>query len=466
MDGRNRSGDSAGRESFKRGVAAVSVPVSRQIYLSKLRTADEAVGLIHSGDGVYIHSNAAAPHTLIEAMTARRADLKDVRIYQIITLGPAPYAQADCEGSFYVHCLFVGPNTRQAVNEGRADYTPVFFSALPNLFSSRQLKVDVCLLSLSPPDENGYMTLGPSVDSTWAAIEHCKYVIAEVNQQIPRTFGKTRIHIDKIDALVESDRTLPVLHNEVPDETCMAIGRNVASLVDDAATLQMGIGAIPNAVLSFLGGKQNLGVHTEMFSDGVIDLVEAGVINNSRKTVSPGKLAVSFAMGSKRVYDYINNNEDVEFSGSEWINSSEIIAKNHKMTAINSALQIDLTGQVCADSLGCEMYSGCGGQVDFIRGSAASPGGKAIIAMESTARASTVSKIVPCLNPGAGVVTSRADLHYVVTEYGIANLHGKNLKERVKALIEIAHPKFRDELERAAFEQYKWMGVKVARSYS
>lgn len=438
--------------------------MSTQTYRSKLRTPEEAVGLIRSGDAVYIHSNAAAPHTLIEAMTARKAELRDVNIFQIITLGAAPYAEPDCEGSFYVHCMFVGPNTRRAVNEGRADYTPVFFSALPRLFSSQQVRIDGVLLSVSAPDQAGFVTLGPSVDCTWAAIEHCKYIIAEVNKQIPRTFGATKIHVDKIDAFVESDRPLPLLHNEEPDETCMAIGRNVASLVDDAATLQMGIGGIPNAVLKFLGDKRDLGVHTEMFSDGVIDLVESGVVNNSRKTVAPGKVAVSFAMGSKRVYDYIDNNEDVEFSGSDWINDSNIIAQNHKMTAINSALQIDLTGQVCADSLGCEMYSGCGGQVDFIRGAGNSSGGKAIIAMESTAKSGTVSKIVPFLNPGAGVVTSRADLHYVVTEYGIANLHGKNLKDRVKALIEIAHPNFRDSLERSAFEQYKWMGAKTAQS--
>ena len=440
--------------------------MTTQSYRSKLRSPQEAAALIQSGHGVYIHSNAAAPHTLIEAMTARKSELRGVKIYQIITLGPAPYAEPDCQDSFYVHCMFVGPNTRRAVNEGRADYTPVFFSALPRLFSSQQVKVDVCLLSVSPPDEDGYMTLGPSVDSTWAAIEHSQIIIAEVNKQIPRTFGATRIHVDKIDALVESDRPLPLLHNEEPDETCMAIGRNVASLVEDGATLQMGIGAIPNAVLKFLGNKKNLGVHTEMFSDGVIELVESGVVTNSRKTVCPGKIAVSFAMGSKRVYDFIDNNEDVEFAGSEWINNSSIIAQNYRMTAINSALQIDLTGQVCADSLGCEMYSGCGGQVDFIRGSGNSIGGKAIIAMESTAKSGTLSKIVPALNPGAGVVTSRADLHYVVTEYGIANLHGKNLKDRVKALIEISHPDFRAGLERAAFEQYKWMGARTAQSCS
>lgn len=432
--------------------------MSQDAYKSKLRSADEAVQAIRSGDGVYIHSNAAAPQTLIEAMTARKGELRDVKIYQLITLGPAPYAESDCEGSFYVHCMFIGPNTRKAVNEGRADYTPIFFSALPALFSTQKLKVDVCLISVSPPDDDGYMTLGASVDSTWAAMSNCRTVIAEVNQRMPKTFGNTRVHLDQIDILMESDRALPLLHNENPDETTLAIGRHVASLIDDGATLQMGIGAIPNAVLQSLRSKRNLGIHTEMFSDGVIDLVEAGVIDNSRKTIAQGKTAVSFAMGSQRLYDYIHNNEDVEFYGSEWINNSHIIAQNYRMTAINSALQIDLTGQVCADSLGSDMYSGCGGQVDFVRGAANSPGGRAIIALESTAKQGTISRIVPILNAGAGVVTSRADLHYVVTEYGIANLHGKNMKDRVRAFIEIAHPKFRAELEKQAFEQFKWMG--------
>lgn len=419
-------------------------------YQGKLRTACEAVQCIRSGDGVFIHSNAAAPHRLIDAMTDRKTELRDVKIYKIITLGPAPYAERDCEGSFYVHSMFIGPNIRRAINEGRADYTPVFFSDLPALFYSGELKVDVCLLSVSPPDNDGNMTLGVSVDSTWGALKNCRTVIAEVNRRMPRTFGNTKISLDQIDYLVETDEPLPHLHNEEPNEVALAIGRNVASLVDDGATLQMGIGVIPNAVLQLLTGKRDLGVHTEMFSDAVVNLVKSGVITNARKTVAPGKIAVSFAMGSDKLYEFVDKNPDVEFYGSDWINHPAVISQNNKMTAINSALQIDLTGQVCADSLGTEMYSGCGGQVDFVRGASHASGGKAIIALESTARGGKVSRLVPTLANGAGVVTSRADIQYVVTEYGIANLHGKNMKQRVKALIEIAHPDFRDELEHGA----------------
>lgn len=394
-------------------------------------------------------------------MTERRNELRDVKIYKIITLGPAPYAEPECEGSFYVHCMFIGPNVRRAVNEGRADYTPVFFSELTALFHSGAIPIDVCLLSVSPPDDDGNMTLGVSVDSTWGALKNCRNVIAQVNPRMPRTCGNTKIHIDQIDYLVETDAPLPVLHNEAPDEVSLKIGRNVASLVEDGATLQMGIGVIPNAVVECLGDKRDLGVHTEMFSDAVVSLVEKGVITNKSKTVAPGKTAVSFAMGSTKLYEFLDRNEDVEFHGSDWINNPQIIAQNGRMTAINSALQIDLTGQVCADSLGTEMYSGCGGQVDFVRGASHAPGGKAIIALESTARQGKISRIVPVLASGAGVVTSRADIHYVVTEYGIAYLHGKNMKDRVKALIEIAHPDFRAELEREA-HQFKWYGARRA----
>lgn len=424
-------------------------------YKSKLRTASEAVKCIASGDGVFIHSNAAAPHRLISAMTDRREELRDVKIYKIITLGPAPYAEPECQGSFYVHSMFIGPNVRKAVNEGRADYTPIFFSELPRLFASGSVKIDVCLLSVSPPDQDGNMTLGVSVDSTWAALKNCKKVIAEVNQRMPKTHGKTAIHVSQIDFLVETDEPLPILHNEAADLVTLAIGKNVASLVEDGATLQMGIGSIPNAVLQSLTDKKDLGVHSEMFSDAVVDMVNAGVITNSRKTVAPGKLAVSFAMGSDKLYKFLHDNPEVEFQGSDWINDPNIICQNAKMTAINSALQIDLTGQICADSLGTEMYSGCGGQVDFVRGASKAPGGKAIIALESTAKNGRFSRIVPTLTSGAGVVTSRADVHYVVTEYGIANLHGKNMKDRVSALIGIAHPKFREDLERST-HNFNW----------
>lgn len=435
------------------------MPSSSDTYKDKLCSPQDAVQFIRSADGVYIHSNAAAPQTLIEAMTARKGELQGVKIYQLITLGPAPYAEPDCQGSFYVHAMFIGPNVRQAVNDGRADYTPVFFSELPSLFASRTIAVDVCLLSASAPDADGWMTLGASLDCTLAARQGARCVLVEVNKQMPKTFGDNRIHLSEVTALIESDRPLPVLHNETPGDIELAIGRNVASLVDDGATLQLGIGGIPNATLQMLHGKRDLGIHTEMFSDGVVELVNAGVITNRKKTVAPGKLAVSFAMGSQKLYDFIHNNDQVEFRTSDWINDPTVIAQNYKMTAINSAIQIDLTGQVCADSIGTYMYSGCGGQVDFVRGASRSPGGKAIIALESTAKNGQISRIVPALNPGAGVVTSRADVHYVVTEYGIAYLHGKNMKDRVKALIEIAHPKFRADLEAGCLD-YGWLAHK------
>lgn len=430
-------------------------------YKNKLCSAEEAVKKVNSGDGIFLHSNAAAPHSLISAMVARKHELKDVDIYKIITLGPAPYAEADCRGSFYVHSMFVGPNIREAVNEGRADYTPIFFSELPALFESGTIKIDGCLLSVSPPDDEGYLSLGVSVDSTWGALKNSRYVLAEVNKQMPRTSGRTKIHVSQIDALVESDRALPNLHNEVPSNEALMIADFVASLVDDGATLQMGIGMIPNAVLEALQGKKHLGVHTEMFSDAAVKLAKLGVIDNSRKTLLPGKTAVSFVMGSQELYDFVDGNELIEFHGSDWINDPFVIAQNEKVTAINSALQIDLSGQVCADSLGTSMYSGCGGQVDFIRGAKRSKQGKAIIALESTARDGTISRIVPYLSKGSGVVTTRADLQYVVTEYGIASLQGKNLKDRVKGLIEIAHPRFRAELEQESW-QFKYMGKGVS----
>lgn len=418
--------------------------------------------MIQSGDGVYIHSNAAAPHTLIEAMTARSPELRNVKIYQLITLGPAPYADSRHSDAFYVHAMFIGPNVRKAVNEGRADYTPVFFSDLPELFKSGKLKVDVCLVSASPADENGKLTLGVSLDSTLAAMANARIVLVEVNKKMPRTHGATELDLSRVSAIIETDRELPQLHSHNPSEADLAIGRNVATLVEDGATIQMGIGAIPNAVLQALTDKRDLGVHTEMFSDGVVDLVERGVITNARKTVCPGKIAVSFAMGSKRLYDFIDDNQAVEFHTSDWINNPSIISSNYRMTSINSALEIDVTGQVCADSIGTELYSGCGGQVDFIRGASHSAGGKAILALQSTARGGSLSRIVPTLKPGAGVVTSRADVHYIVTEYGIADLHGKNLKDRCKALIAIAHPDFRAQLEEGC-RVHSWLGSGCAR---
>lgn len=419
-------------------------------YQSKVVSAEQAVSHIRSGDSLYIHSNAAAPLPLIDALVQRADTLRDVEVYHILTMGPAPYIEPKYHESFKLHALFIGKNVREAVNAGRANYTPVFLSEIPGLFLSGRLNVDVCLIQVSPPDSHGYCSYGVSVDCTIAARKRARLVIAEVNKQMPRTLGRSFVHVSKLDQIIETDRPIPTHDCIENDEVATEIGRNCASLVEDGATLQLGIGAIPDATLHFLFGKKDLGIHSEMFSDGVLDLIEAGVITNDCKTVLPGKIAVSFVMGSKRLYDYIDNNPLIEFQPSDYINDPNIISQNYKMTAINSALQIDLTGQVCSDSVGEQLYSGFGGQVDFIRGAARSPGGRPIIALPSTAKDGTVSRIVAHLSRGSGVVTSRGDVHYVVTEYGVADLYGKDLKTRARALIAIAHPAFRAELEKEA----------------
>jgi 4-hydroxybutyrate CoA-transferase len=419
-------------------------------YQKKLVSSEHAVEQIRSGDSLYIHSNAAAPLPLIEALVARADTLRDVEVYHILTMGPAHYTEPRYHESFKLHALFIGQNVREAVNAGRASYTPVFLSEIPGLFLSGKLNVDVCLLQVSPPDHHGYCSYGVSVDCTIAARKRARLVIAEVNKQMPRTLGRSFVHVSKLDYIVETDRPLPTHAVRETDDVATEIGRNIASLIEDGSTLQLGIGAIPDATLRFLFEKKDLGIHSEMFSDGILDLVEAGVITNDCKTVLPGKIAVSFVMGSKRLYDFVDNNPLVEFQPSDYINDPNIISQNYKMTAINSALQIDLTGQVCSDSVGDQLYSGFGGQVDFIRGAARSQGGRPIIALPSTAKGGTVSRIVAHLSRGSGVVTSRGDVHYVVTEYGIADLHGKNLRARAQELISIAHPDFRAELEEEA----------------
>lgn len=416
-------------------------------YRRKVTTAEAAVRDIKSGDSLYIQSNAAAPVILTEKLTERAHELKDVHIYHILTLGKADYTKPEYGDSFRVHALFIGGNIRSAVNEGRADYTPVFLGEIPSLFMSGQLDVDVCLLQVSPPDRHGYCSYGVSVDCTIAARKRARLVIAEVNKQMPRTFGRSFLHVSKIDRIVETDHPLPVLEVEPSDDVADAIGRHVASLVEDGATLQMGIGQIPDSVLRYLHDKKDLGVHSEMISDGIVDLVNEGVVTNDQKTVYPGQIVVSFAMGTKKLYDFLDNNPMVQFHPSDITNDPVIISQNHKMTAINSALQVDLTGQVSADSIGTLLYSGFGGQVDFIRGAARCKNGRPIIALPSTAKNGTVSRIVAFLAEGSGVVTSRADVHYVVTEYGIAQLHGKNLNDRARALIAIAHPEHREKLE-------------------
>mgnify|MGYP000089840901 CR=1 FL=1 len=421
-------------------------------YEKKLVSAEEAVLSIKSGDSVYIHSHAAAPEPIIDALVGRASHLRNVKIIHIMTMGKAAYASKQYADSFKVHALFIGANIRQAVNEGRADYTPIFLSEIPRLFESKQMPLDICLIQVSPPDAHGYCSYGVSVDCTIAARKASRIVIAEVNKQMPRTLGRSFVHVSRLDYIVETDRPLPELVPIAVGITDQAIGRNVASLVDDQATIQLGIGAIPNAVLGCLTGKKDLGVHSEMLSDGIIDLMELGVVTNDAKTVLPGKVAVSFIMGSQRLYQFVDNNPAVEFQTVDFINDPFIISQNYRMTSINSALAVDLTGQVSSDSIGPYLYSGFGGQLDFIRGASRAKEGKAIIALRSTAKGDTVSRIVACLSAGSGVVTTRADVHYVVTEYGIAQLHGNSLTQRMRSLIEIAHPSFRASLEKECFE--------------
>lgn len=408
---------------------------------------------VSSGDRVFVHSVAAAPQALIRGLTARAGELRDVEIVHLHTEGEAPYARPECAGSFRVNAFFVGANVREAVNDGRADHIPVFLSEIPALFRRGVLPIDVALLNVSPPDKHGFCSLGVSVDVSRAAADTAKKIIAQINPQMPRTLGDALIHIDKIDIAVEADESLPEIRPPEPSEVDRAIGRSIAELIDDGATLQMGIGSIPNAVLASLTGHKDIGVHTEMFSDGLIDLVERGVVTGSRKVKHPGKIVAGFVMGTKRLYDFVDDNPQVLMLDIAYVNDSGVIRRNPKVTAINSAIEVDLTGQVCADSIGTRQYSGVGGQMDFIRGASLSEGGKPIIALPSTT-ARGESKIVPFLKTGAGVVTTRAHVHFIVTEYGVADLYGKNLRQRAKELVRIAHPDHREKLERSAYERF------------
>ena len=412
-------------------------------------SAQEAISHIQSHQAVFVHSVAAVPEHLVAEMVNQHARLKGVQIYQLHTEGEAPYAAPAYQESFFVNAFFIGANVRKAINEGRGSYIPVFLSEVPRLLRQEVVKLDVALISVSPPDAHGYCSLGPSVDATRAAVEKAKIVIAQVNKHMPRTLGDAHIHSSKITYMVPFDQPIHA-HEPAPlSATDRQIGAHVANLVDNGATLQMGIGSIPNAVLANLMGHQDLGIHTEMFSDGVLPLVEKGVITGLLKKKHRGKIVATFVMGSQKVYDFIDNNPAVVMLDAQYVNDTAIIRQNPKVTAINSAIEIDLTGQVCADSIGNRMYSGVGGQMDFIRGASLSEGGKAIIALPSVTKQG-LSRICATLKEGAGVVTTRAHVHYVVTEYGVAHLYGRNLRDRAKALIAIAHPDHQESLAREA----------------
>ncbi len=417
----------------------------------KVVSADEALKIVKSDDKIYLHAAAAVPNVLISALTNRHEELRNVEICQLHTEGEAPYANPELAESFHVNSFFIGKNVRHTLHAGNGSYTPVFLSEVPLLFKRNIIDLNVALIHVSVPDKHGYCSLGVSVEAILAAIENADHVIAQVNKQMPRTFGDGIIHVTEIDAFVECDEPLPTHSIAVPTAVETKIGDYVANLIEDRSTLQMGIGNIPNAVLSRLHNHKDLGLHTEMFSDGVIDLILKDVINGNYKGVNPGRALATFLMGSQRLYDYVNDNPYVELRSSDYVNDVSVIKQNPRMVAINSAVEVDVTGQVCADSIGSKIYSGVGGQMDFIRGASLSEGGKAIIALPSVTRHG-VSRIVPSLKLGAGVVTTRAHVQYMVTEYGVANLYGKTIKERVKALVNIAHPDHRESIDKAYFE--------------
>ncbi len=414
---------------------------------SRVVSADDAVSLMKSGTSAYIHGACATPQPLLEAMVARPG-LTDVTLYHLHVGGDAPFARPENADRFHSVSFFAGPNVRGLIESGKGDFVPVFLSDIPSLFTDGVIPLDVALIQVSPPDRHGSCTLGTSCDATRAAVDTARIVIAEVNEQMPRTHGYTAVPHSRIAALIHTNRPL-VVHNPDPvGEVEARIGEIVAGLVTDGATLQMGIGAIPDAVLARLHHKRDLGVHTEMFSDGLVDLVQSGAVTNRLKSVKPGRIVTSFIYGTKRLFDFVDDNALVEFHPSDRTNDTSIIRRNDNTTAINSALQVDLSGQVCADSLGHRIYSGIGGQMDFMRGAALSKGGKAILALPSTAKGGKVSRIAAELTAGAGVVTTRGHVHWIVTEYGAVNLHGMALRQRGEALISIAHPDFRAELGR------------------
>lgn len=419
--------------------------------MSKYVTADEAVKVVKSNDRVYVQAAAATPTVLTKALANRATELRNVEVCHLHTEGDAPYANPELAESFHVNSFFIGANVRHTLTAGNGSYTPVFLSELPNLFRKNVLPIDVAFIHVSPPDSHGYCSLGVSVEATVAAIENAKIVIAQVNPQMPRTFGDGILHVSEINYLVEVN--LPIHEHPVAafSKEEEKIGEYVASLIEDRSTLQMGIGSIPNAALSKLKNHKDLGLHTEMFSDGVIDLIESDIINCNYKGTLRGRALATFLIGSKRLYDFVNDNPFIEMKESSMVNDTARIRKNPKMVAINSAIEVDLTGQVCADSIGAKMYSGVGGQMDFIRGASLSPGGKAIIALPSITKKGE-SRIVPFLKRGAGVVTTRSHAQYIITENGIADLYGKTLKQRVSELVKIAHPNHQESIEKSYFE--------------
>lgn len=405
--------------------------------------------MVASGERVYTHMGAAQPAALIAALCGRAAELHDVEILHCITLGDAPYTRAEFAGAFRHNSLFTAANTREAVQQGRADHIPVFLHEIEDLFENGTLPIDMAFIQVSPPDRHGYMSLGPGIDISLTAAKNARKLVLQVNDKMPRTHGNSLLSPGEAHSIVEASLPLPAFNQGEITPTHRAIAGHVAKLIPDEATIQIGVGGIPEAVLEALRGHKHLGVHTEMFSDGLIALIECGAITNARKTLHPHKIITSFVMGSQRVYDFIDDNSLVEFHPNRYVNSPTVIARNRRMAAVNSALEIDLTGQVCSDSIGRRIYSGIGGQVDFIRGAAHSAGGVPIIALPATAKGGEVSRITVSLKEGSGVVTSRGDVHWVVTEYGAVNLHGRNLRQRAESLISIAAPKFRDELARS-----------------
>ncbi len=424
-------------------------------YASRVTTAEEAVQAIQSGQRVFLTGNCSVPRHLLDALVRRAPQLHQVEIVNVLTIGPAPHADPAMEGHLKINVLFISDNVRQAVHDGRADFTPAMLSEVPKLFRDGALPLDVALIHVSPPDEHGFCSLGIEAGLTKTPSQTANLVLAEVNERMPRTLGDSFIHISKIDRAIPVDYPLAELPMGEVTDLSTRIGKHVASLVEDGSTMQMGIGTIPDAVLGLLGDKRDLGVHTELFSDGVMRLVQAGVITNEKKTLHPGKIVAGFILGSQALYNFVDDNPIVELHPTEYVNDPFVIAQNDRMVSINSAIEIDLTGQVCADSIGPRPYSGIGGQMDFVYGAARSRGGRPIIALPSTATlrdGTRVSRIVPMLKPGSGVTTTRNHVRYVVTEFGVAYLYGKTIRERARALIEVAHPDERENLERSAGE--------------